>query len=500
MITLPDNLIAQKNKKNQADPWLVTLDVTLPDRTTKFHYVNNTEDLVLSAGYDAAGCVGYWKLNDDEADTVVVDSSPNGNNGVLGGGDNTADITVAGKIGTALNFDGAADFVQIPDSAALSPTSEVTVSCWIDSNTPGETTGIVWKHNYSYILIQTEDEIRFVIWDSTETPSSAGFNEADLLAGFNHIVGTFKDGVSKIYLNGVLKDTGSTINPDIRDLAGDLLIGRRGIPLGEYFFDGKIDNVMIFNRALSQAEIAFLYNDGDGIETVPVTYTAINFEIDPIKKTSDKHSPTTKLRVSNINRFLVPYLRSQDITDGTTIDVKAITTAYKGENYTELTLEFDVLACEVDANWVTFTLGGPALLTAPCPDYKYIAQHCRWRFEEIECDYSRKTVADVTLNATDPVSIEVTAHGFATGDSIRLAGIAGITPDMAGNYTITRTDADNFTLNDTDSSDYSDSYTSGGTAGYATCPRTLSDCRDRENEDRFGAFAGIRSGTIQVVG
>lgn len=78
-----------------------------------------------------------------------------------------------------------------------------------------------------------------------------------------------------------------------------------------------------------------------------------------------------------------------------------------------------------------------------------------------------KAVEGVTLSGTGPVQIDLTAHGFITGETVRLISMVGISPSLDGEYGITKLDADSFTLNGTDSGDYSDSFTSG-TACFAT--------------------------------
>ena len=224
------------------------------------------------------------------------------------------------------------------------------------------------------------------------------------------------------------------------------------------------------------------------------TYTALAFEIDPAIQSSTGEIPTVSLRVSNVTQVLMPYMQSLNGGVGSVVKITVVSSDDLAEDHSELEIEYEVLSAKASAQWVTWRLGAPRF-----PQDRYLDKHCRFRYETAECAYSRKTVADVTLSGSNPVSVEVTAHGFATGDSIRLAGIAGITPDMAASYTITKTDADNFTLDSTDSSDYSGAYTSGGTAGYADCSRTLAACRDRENEDRFGNCPGLKPGGLRVA-
>jgi len=78
-----------------------------------------------------------------------------------------------------------------------------------------------------------------------------------------------------------------------------------------------------------------------------------------------------------------------------------------------------------------------------------------------------KAVEGVILSGTDLVQIVLTAHGFITGETVRLISMVGIAPKLDGEYGVTKIDADSFTLNGTDSSVYSNSFVSG-TACFAT--------------------------------
>ena len=228
------------------------------------------------------------------------------------------------------------------------------------------------------------------------------------------------------------------------------------------------------------------------------TYTAFNFELDLITYKGGE-VPTTTLRISHVTQFLKSALEANRGCTSSDVVIYIVHANCLAEDYSELTLNFDVISPRITAKFVEFKLGGPSPMRRRVPPDRYYADACRFTFESARCGYSRKTVAGVTLAGADPVSIEVTAHGFSTGDSIRLAAINGITPSLAGTYTITKTDANNFTLDSTDSSDYAGAYTSGGSAGYAACSRLRTACRERENETRFGGFPGLRPETIRLA-
>jgi len=78
-----------------------------------------------------------------------------------------------------------------------------------------------------------------------------------------------------------------------------------------------------------------------------------------------------------------------------------------------------------------------------------------------------KSINGITLSGSNPISLEITAHGFISGENIKLISIAGITPSLDGEYVITKVDANNLTLNGTDSSDFTGTFTSG-TACFAS--------------------------------
>jgi len=261
---------------------------------------------------------------------------------------------------------------------------------------------------------------------------------------------------------------------------------------------GLIDNVMIFNRALTADDVALLYNLGNGTAKIPVLFTGFPFELETIIQKGGEVSTTT-LRVSHITQYLQPYIENNDGCTDSSVVLMLVHADNLHEDYVELTQNFDVIFPHITARHVDFKIGGPSPLRQRFPLHRYYGDSCGVAFESARCGYTRKTVDDVALPGTDPVSIELTGHGFADEDSIRLADINGIAPSLAAIYTITRTDANNFTLDDTDSSDYGGAYTGGGTAGYAFCDRIREDCRDRENETRFGGCPGLRGETIRFA-
>src|SRR6056297_297742 len=91
-----------------------------------------------SLGY---ALVGDWKMDDNAANSTVVDSSGNGNDGTFnsdGSEDNTANHSVDGANGRALEFDGVDDNINTPLSIDISD-SGFTVSAWAKSEGADDT-------------------------------------------------------------------------------------------------------------------------------------------------------------------------------------------------------------------------------------------------------------------------------------------------------------------------------------------------------------------------
>lgn len=209
------------------------------------------------------GLVGWWQFDEGNGATAV-DSSGNGNNGIISGA-----TWVTGKFNNALNFESSdtLKYVQVPDSQQNSPSSQITVSCWIYA-TQLKNTGLIWKSNYNYVLYSESDgKPAFFVFDSSGGLSAAIASNALPLNTWTQVVGVLGlDNKARIYINGVQSgNTGNSI-ANIRDQSGDLFIGKRGDNIG-VSFSGSIDDVQIYNRTLTTSEIQESYNYGPDVSS-----------------------------------------------------------------------------------------------------------------------------------------------------------------------------------------------------------------------------------------
>src|SRR3989344_4532273 len=213
--------------------------------------------------YLTSGLVGYWTMDGNNvnwATGAVTDSSGRGNTGTI---TNMATSTAIGKIGQALNFDGVNDYVNAGNGASLNITDAITLSAWVKIIGAQPTYArIIAKSWVYYLQIDTNNTAVLGFQDGQPWIGVLGSRVLSDNTWY-HIVGTYdKNGGAtngRIYINGVLDNTLTSTQP-IQTVGSSVLIGAHsgGLP----GFHGLIDDVRIYNRALSQDEIKRLYNMG----------------------------------------------------------------------------------------------------------------------------------------------------------------------------------------------------------------------------------------------
>jgi len=184
----------------------------------------------------------------------VQDGSGKGLNGTIRG--NPA--FVEGIAGMALSFDGVNDYVDLGNNAAFDITEQITLSAWVNTNDTGngQHNPYVGKGDQTYAIKHaSSNTIEFFIFD-------AGWHTANVRvdSSFNgewhHVLGTYDGSELKTYVDGVL---GATVahQGSIEVQTHNLTIAMNSQET-DRFYDGVIDEVKIYNRALSSSEIRFL--------------------------------------------------------------------------------------------------------------------------------------------------------------------------------------------------------------------------------------------------
>jgi hypothetical protein len=242
-----------------------------------------------------AGLVGHWAF-DEESGTTALDSSSNGNAGTLTNGPVRSTGAAVGS--GALSFDGINDYVTIPDSASLSSlegSNQATISYWIKRNSTA-TMGVVSRIDSGRIFTIYSDanfSVR-VEWrfggsgTGGTTLDHAGVSSSLIPVGtWHHVVIIYNNPTSYVYVDGQLisirTGTGGALNTDV---SGPLLLGK----YSSLYLNGSIDDVRIYNRALTVDEIGTLC--GQAVGGCPAAPTTLTIPTTPTTPTTPS-APTS---------------------------------------------------------------------------------------------------------------------------------------------------------------------------------------------------------------
>lgn len=199
------------------------------------------------------GLVAAYNFNEGTG-SVVNDLSGNSNNGSIF----QATWFSTGKFGKALTFDGTNDVVTVNASSNLDLTTAMTLESWVRPTvTNGGWRTALLKENGSqlaYALYAKESTNKPSGWMSTESTGSQSAGATPGLAAntWSHLAVTYDGFFLRLYVNGTLR--ASTVQTgNMRSSTGPLKFGGNAI-WGEYF-KGQLDEIRIYNRALTQTEI-----------------------------------------------------------------------------------------------------------------------------------------------------------------------------------------------------------------------------------------------------
>jgi hypothetical protein len=204
---------------------------------------------VTASNTTIAGLVAAYSFGEGTGGSVA-DSTGNGNTGTI----TNATWTTSGKFGNALVFNGTNAKVTIPDASALDLTTAMTLEAWVYPTTT--------PTNWSTILHKEIDRYYIAAGSNTGAPAVGGtftsgntnlYGAAPMTANvWTHVAATYDGTTLILYLNG---------NPvSSKAVAGSLTVSGSPVSIGGTaaygeFFTGRIDEVRIYNRALTQAQV-----------------------------------------------------------------------------------------------------------------------------------------------------------------------------------------------------------------------------------------------------
>jgi glucose/arabinose dehydrogenase len=183
----------------------------------------------------------------------VADASGRGNGGVVAG----AGWAAGGRFGSALSFDGVNDWVTVADAASLDLAAGMTLEAWVRPSGLGS----VWR---TVVLKETASYFAYALYGNTSgtpRPSAHVYIGGDRntrgtaqlpVNAWSHLAATYDGAVLRLFVNGVQVSTRATTGA-MAASSGPLRIG--GNAVWPEWFQGLIDEVRVYDRALSAAEI-----------------------------------------------------------------------------------------------------------------------------------------------------------------------------------------------------------------------------------------------------
>ena len=206
--------------------------------------------VTVSNAAPTAGLVAAYGFNAGSGSTAA-DSSAAGNTGSVSG----ASWNAAGRYGSALSFDGVNDWVTTPDASSLDLTNAMTLEAWVRPSALGGWRTVVFKERpggvvYGLFADQAGSRPLGQVFIGSERNATG--TSALPLNTWTHLATTYDGAVVRLYVNGVLTGT-TSVSGAMAASTGVLRLGGNGI-WGEWFA-GLIDEVRIYNRVLSAAEI-----------------------------------------------------------------------------------------------------------------------------------------------------------------------------------------------------------------------------------------------------
>lgn len=217
---------------------------------------------IAPAKIDMKTVAGAWTF-DEGAGDVAKDSSGNCEDGRINGA-----MWVDGKSGKALSFDGASDYVEVPDIPDLNPQEAMSMGCWVYiTGNVGQHRDIISKDGESaerqYLMTSSDiNRFRAHIWTSDGVAHYFDGGTPVELETWYHIAQTYDGSDLKLYVDG--KEDGSI------SFSGDIIVTGQPVRIGgganpgaaAYHTPGIIDEVVIFSVALEEEDVQALMNGG----------------------------------------------------------------------------------------------------------------------------------------------------------------------------------------------------------------------------------------------
>ncbi len=223
---------------------------------------------------DAGGLAANWSFNENSGSNTK--DSTGINNGTIIGAS-----WISGANGSALDFDGKGGHVEVPNSSSLDINGDqITMAAWFKITEKSDEGGFIFKNSQYFLRINNQGRVSFILYNPSWSEVLMSWDSRIQDNSWHHVAGVYDGMEMKLYLDGK-KIAGKTSSGNIQSKSSDVWIGSQSGSMNQ--FDGILDEVQIYNKALSDIEVGQLFGSikpGEVINKAPTANAGGSYSVD----------------------------------------------------------------------------------------------------------------------------------------------------------------------------------------------------------------------------
>jgi len=212
--------------------------------------MNPMKETTVAPSYPTDGLVSLWHFDENSGNTAY--DSQGENNGNISGAE-----WITGISGSALDYNNEDGGTIIPKNSSLNITgNQLSLSVWFKLSEIGDDGCFIFDRTKYVVRIDQLGKLLFGIYNPDWSYANIDWTNRIIDTDWHNLINTYDGSIMKMYLDGELLGT-SEASGNLRSTTSDVYIGNQS---SINFFNGRIDEVAIYNRALTVQEVSKVYN------------------------------------------------------------------------------------------------------------------------------------------------------------------------------------------------------------------------------------------------